>query len=169
MKQFSTILLLAAFCSPAWSAPPATWEGKINRFVDGDTAWIERGDKEVKVRLWLADAPEIKHRPREKDQPGGPEAHAYANKTWSGKQVAVKPKGESYGRIVAELTEAETQTNVGLDLVSSGHAAVDRRFSPPKPYLAAEQEAREEKRGIWADPAAVSPWDWRKRQRVRGK
>jgi len=30
-------------------------------------------------------------------------------------------------------------------------------------YTAAENQAREAKRGLWADPAPVLPWDWRRK------
>jgi endonuclease YncB( thermonuclease family) len=29
-----------------------------------------------------------------------------------------------------------------------------------------EAEAREAKKGLWADPQPVPPWEWRKRKRV---
>ena len=32
-----------------------------------------------------------------------------------------------------------------------------------------EQEARETKKGCWADPHPVPPWEWRKRNRVSGQ
>jgi endonuclease YncB( thermonuclease family) len=36
-----------------------------------------------------------------------------------------------------------------------------KRFSKAKKFATAEAEAR--KRGLWADPAPISPWEWRKR------
>ena len=58
---------------------------------------------------------------------------------------------------------------MGLDLVSHGWAEVDRRYSKSKLLLDAESKAKEEKLGIWANESPVHPWDFRKRQRVRGK
>jgi micrococcal nuclease len=41
-----------------------------------------------------------------------------------------------------------------------------QQFARREMVLAAlEQEARDAKRGLWSDPHAVAPWEWRKAQR----
>ena len=173
LQALNTVTLLLVACSCAWGAPPASYSAVIVRVSDADTFVCERSDhSQVKVRLFAVDAPEVKHRLREKDQPGGQEALKYARDNWQGKEVTVTPKGESYGRVVAEVTEKGTEKSIGLDLVAHGHAQVDQRYSKSKPLLAAESEARKEKRGLWKDgeSGVIAPWDWRKQQRnVRGK
>lgn len=161
--------LVAAFLLLTSQAIGASaFTGVITKCSDGDTAIIERADhSQVKVRLFAVDAPEVKHRPREVDQPGGQEALSYVKENWLGKEVVVSPKGESYGRIVAEVVDAKTEKSMGLDLVSRGHAEVDTRYSKSKLLLAAESKAKEEKLGIWKNESPIHPWDWRKR--VRGK
>lgn len=171
IRSFAIPALLAAFCSPAWGAPPAYYPAVIVRVSDGDTFVCERGDNSrVKVRLFAVDAPEVRHRLRDKDQPGGQEALKYVKENWQGKEVTVTPKGESYGRIVAEVVDAKTEKSMGLDLVSRGHAEVDQRFSKSKLLLDAESKAKAEGIGLWSSKTTpIHPWDWRKQQRVRGK
>ena len=173
MTKLVSSLLLAAVCStPALAAPPAvsSFDAVVIRAADADTFVCDRdGHRAVKVRLFGVDAPEIKHRPREQDQPGGQAALAYVAKAWVGKEVTITPKGESYGRVVAEVVDAKTGESLALDVVEHGHAWVDRRYTRAQPLVAAEQKAREEKRGLWAESSPVAPWDWRKQQRMRGR
>ena len=171
MKLLFLPALLAAFCSPAWGAPPASFPATIVRASDADTVVCERSDHSlVRVRLFAVDAPEVRHRLRDKDQPGGQEALKYVQENWQGKEVTVTPKGESYGRIVAEVVDAKTEKSMGLDLVSRGHAEVDQRFSKSKLLLDAESKAKAEGIGLWSSKTTpIHPWDWRKQQRVRGK
>ena len=171
MKILFLPALLAAFCSPAWGAPPASFPATIVRASDADTVVCERSDHSlVRVRLFAVDSPEVKHRLRDKDQPGGQEALKYVQENWQGKEVTVTPKGESYGRIVAEVVDAKTEKSMGLDLVSRGHAEVDQRFSKSKLLLDAESKAKAEGIGLWSSKTTpIHPWDWRKQQRVRGK
>lgn len=143
----------------------AEYTATITRFSDADTLFVERDGKETKVRLWLADAPEIAHNKKQTDQPGARDALEYAS-TWIGEKVTVKPRGLSYGRQVAEVTKKDA-TSLGLDLVSRGHAQVDRRYRPPKPYLDAESQAHEKKRGLWKESKPIAPWEWRKKIREK--
>lgn len=167
-----TIVLAAIAASLAWGAPPAPFSASVVRVADADTLVCERSDHVlVKVRLHAVDAPEVKHRPREQDQPGGPEALAYVKKHWQGKEVTITPKGApSYGRIVGDIVDTKTQASLGIELVQKGHAQVDTRYSKSKLLLAAESQAKKEKLGIWSSATApVPPWDWRKEQRERGR
>ena len=166
------LLMLASVAvppSPALTAaPPASFSGELVRAADGDTFFVKRSDgSEVKVRLHNADAAEIAHNRREVDQPGGRDALAYVQKNWQGKTVTVDPKGESYGRIVADVTETASKKSLALDLVSAGLAAVDQRYGKPAALLAAEAEAKKEKRGIWKEDKVIPPWDWRAQHRTR--
>ena len=169
MTGRNSIAALLLLTSHAWAA--SGFNGVITKCADGDTVVVERSDHSiVKVRLAFVDCPEVKHRLRDKDQPGGQEALKYVKDNWQGKEVRVTPKGESYGRIVAEVVDAKTEKSMGLDLVSRGHAEVDQRFSKSKLLLDAESKAKAEGIGLWSSKTTpIHPWDWRKQQRVRGK
>lgn len=67
---------------------------------------------------------------------------------------------DRYGRIVA--TCAVRGEDIEAWLVRLGHAMAYRRYSSD--YVAAEQEAKNAKRGIWSG-SMQPPWEWRKEQR----
>jgi endonuclease YncB( thermonuclease family) len=159
-------------CSPPSTANNVPVPCVIVKAVDADTVVVERADhSQVKVRLAFVDAPEISHRPREVDQPGGQEALSYVKDNWLGKEVTVTVKGESYGRTVATIaTNEEKPKSMGLDLVAKGLAMVDERYSRNAALLDAQKKAQEQKLGIWKSGTQVeAPWDFRKRARTRGK
>lgn len=169
-KHLTTLAIWLAGWLPLVAAPPVTITGTIQRFADGDTYWLvtDKGNS-VKVREWVADAPELAKRKNHTDQPGSREALDYAAKNWQGKQVTVTVRGESYGRVVGETRAAGVPRTLGLDLVAGGHAQVypHARPRPPQSHLAAQAKAIQERVGIWhADKDKVTPpWEWRKTQR----
>lgn len=172
-KHLTTLLVwLAVLAAQAVAKPPAELTGTIQRFADGDTYWLvpEHGPP-VKVREWVADAPELAQRKNHSDQPGAREALAYAKQNWQGKQATVTVKGESYGRVVGETRAADMPRTLGLDLVAGGHAWVypHARPRPTASHVAAQAKAVQERVGIWREgqDQVTPPWDWRKRQRVR--
>lgn len=67
---------------------------------------------------------------------------------------------DRYGRTVADCSVRGQ--DIELWLVRSGHAMAYRQYSTA--YIAAEQEARNAKRGIWAGQIQP-PWEWRKERR----
>ncbi len=51
------------------------------------------------------------------------------------------------------------------ELVKAGFAWWYRKYAPEDDTLKQlEEEARQAKRGLWVDPHAVPPWEWRKMQ-----
>ncbi len=57
-------------------------------------------------------------------------------------------------------------TNVNYMLVREGWCWWDRKYAPGKRKLEGlEKEARDGKKGLWAEPHPVAPWEWRKRSR----
>jgi endonuclease YncB( thermonuclease family) len=48
-------------------------------------------------------------------------------------------------------------------MVLTGYVFQFEKYAPDEGQLRESQEAaREAKRGLWAEPMAVAPWDWRK-------
>lgn len=70
---------------------------------------------------------------------------------------------DRYGRTVADCSVRGE--DIELWLVKSGHAMAYRKYSSD--YIAAEQEARNAKRGIWVGHVQP-PWEWRKSLRDAG-
>jgi micrococcal nuclease len=71
---------------------------------------------------------------------------------------------DSYGRQVGTLYSNGFTINQAM--VASGYAWWYRYYARNERELAAaEREARDERRGLWAAPDAVAPWEWRRRKR----
>ena len=72
---------------------------------------------------------------------------------------------DKYRRTIADVFLPEG-TNVYHTLVKDGWCWWYRNYAPGNTTLERlETEARESKRGLWADPHAVPPWEWQKRQK----
>ena len=57
-------------------------------------------------------------------------------------------------------------TNINHELVKEGSCWWYRKYAPGDTVLEGlEKEAREAKKGLWADLYPVPPWEWRKRTR----
>jgi endonuclease YncB( thermonuclease family) len=56
-------------------------------------------------------------------------------------------------------------TNVNHELVKDGWCWWYRKYAPENTELESlEKDAREAKKGLWADPQPVPPWEWRKQK-----
>ena len=64
---------------------------------------------------------------------------------------------DRHGRLVAKVF-SPNGVDIGRRLVSAGWALAYRRYSMD--YVAAEDEARRAKRGMWRG-TFVKPWEWR--------
>ncbi|MBM3270941.1 MAG: thermonuclease family protein [Candidatus Sericytochromatia bacterium] len=129
--------------------------------TDGDTVVVRAAGGERKVRLLGIDAPE-------KDQaPWGPRATAFLRQLVTGKAVRVEtdvqPR-DRYGRTLGYLYAGEVFVN--LEMVRQGFAMLYTH--PPNvahtaALVAAQREAREAGRNIWAldGGLSVTPYEWR--------
>jgi micrococcal nuclease len=154
-------LVLALFVAlPALTG--ARYSARVVRVIDGDTVTVLRehdGKKtEVKVRLYGIDAPE-------KRQAFGTKSKQALSALVFRKVVEVDSVDtDHWGRTVARLLADDRDVNV--EMVSTGFAWHFLRYSHDADLAAAERDARGAHRGLWSDPAARPPWEFRKR--VRG-
>ena len=83
-----------------------------------------------------------------------------------GKDVTLQTHGkDKYGRTLADVLLPDS-TNVNYALVKDGWCWWYRKYAPGNTVLEGlEAEAREGRKGLWADPQPVPPWEWRKRNR----
>ena len=143
----------------AWSAPAYDLSGRVVRVSDGDTLTILDGEnRQHKIRLYGIDTPEW-------GQPFGRAAKRALSDRVSGEGVGIEViDTDSYGRTVGVVYLGSEDINVAM--VRSGYAWWYRRYAPFSDELrAAEQRARAEGAGLWSDPGAVPPWEWRRRRR----
>jgi len=70
---------------------------------------------------------------------------------------------DKYGRTLADVLLPDG-ANVNHSMVRDGWCWWYRKYEPGDMVLEGlEQEAREAKKGLWADLQPVPPWEWRKR------
>lgn len=150
--------VLGAALLGAGAAGAATLVGTVVRVSDGDTVWLrtaEAARRPVRLRLDGLDAPE-------RCQPGGPQARAALASRVLGRSVIVETRArDAYGRTIGQLRS--DGADVGAWLVGQGHAWSHRFRGRPGPYDALEQQARAARRGVFADPAALEPRQFRRR------
>lgn len=127
---------------------------RVVRVTDGDSIVVDSGGNEVEVRIADIDAPELR-------QPYGKEAKAALTALVGAREVDLElVGGDAYRRIVAHVFVAGH--DVGAELVARGLAWVRRAYAPDAALVGLAEAARAERRGLWADPAPVPPWIWRK-------
>jgi endonuclease YncB( thermonuclease family) len=80
-----------------------------------------------------------------------------------GQVVAVKVRDiDRYKRTVAEIILPDGR-NLNQENVRAGLAWWYQQYARRETVVQdLEQEARAVKRGLWADPTPVPPWEWRK-------
>ena len=133
---------------------------QVVRVKDGDSLVIASGGQQVDVRLANIDAPEYGQR-------RGDEARATLRRLVEGKDVELHLRGgDAYRRIVAHVFVDGLDVNAAM--VSSGLAWVARAYNPGPQLVRLEDQARAQRRGLWADAQPMPPWEWRKTCRGNG-
>ena len=140
------------------------WSGEVVGVTDGDTITVLNSKtlKDVKIRLYGIDTPE-------KGQAFGKKAKQFTSQMVYGKVVEVEPVDiDRYGRTVALVTVFQRLVNE--ELVNAGFAWIYTRYCDRpicERWKVLEQEAREAKRGLWADPNPIPPWEFRRKKRSK--
>ncbi len=134
--------------------------GKVVHVQDGDTLTVLVDKRQVKVRLASIDAPESK-------QPFGTRSRQALADLCYGREASVADAGKDrYGRTLGAVICAGVDANAAQ--VAAGMAWVYVQYAPKgSPLYAIEAEARTARRGLWADPQPVAPWEWRDERRRR--
>ena len=128
--------------------------------ADGDTITVLDASKtQFKVRLNGIDAPES-------SQDYGQVSKKHLADLVFGKDVVVLwNKRDKYGRVVGTVMVGSV--NVNLEQLQAGLAWYYRQYAGDVPaenratYERAEAEARSAKRGLWAQPNPLPPWEFR--------
>lgn len=134
----------------------------VVKVIDGDTFTVDMDDKHSTVRLIGIDTPESVD-PRSTVQCFGKEASEKARELLSGRSVRLETdpsQGEldKYGRLLA-YAFLESGMNVAEHLIGEGYGheyTYNLPYKYQQEFKAAEQKAREEKKGLWADDACSS-------------
>lgn len=152
-----SVLLTVLAVSPLLHA--ADFSGQVVGVLDGDTIEVLHNTRAERIRLNGIDCPE-------KGQAYGQRAKQAASELIFGKQVTLQTFGkDKYGRTIADVLLPDS-TNVNHELVKDGWCWWYRKYAPGNSELEKfEKEAREAKKGLWADPHPVPPWVYRKAKR----
>lgn len=155
--NFLSVLILSYSMAAA-----AEFTGKVVKISDGDTITILDNDQvQRKVRLDGIDAPE-------KGQAFGTRARQQLGDKIHDKEVRIVwEKSDRYGRILGKVYFGDRWIN--REMVQDGFAWRYVQYSKDPDLIKAEAEAREAKRGLWADKAPAPPWEWRRTERERRK
>ncbi|MFA5830648.1 MAG: thermonuclease family protein [Candidatus Paceibacterota bacterium] len=129
----------------------------VVRVIDGDTFVVQINGANKSVRLIGLDTPEAVD-PRKTVECFGKEASAEAKKILAGKSVRLEmdsSQGEhdKYGRMLAYVF-LDDGTNFNRLMIENGYGheyAYDAPYKYQKEFMQAENEARKNKRGLWAE------------------
>jgi len=141
------LLFLAASLASAGSI-----EGTVVRVVDGDTIYVQLGDRVEKIRYIGVNSPEI-HHPIKGEEPGGREAAEVNRRLVDGHHVRLEldvRARDRYGRLLAYVWVGNTMVNA--ELLRLGYAQV--MTVPPNVrhqdlFIKLQREARDSHRGLW--------------------
>lgn len=131
--------------------------GKVVGVLDGDTLTFESSaGKLARVRLKEVDAPEA-------GQIFGRQARQFVEGLALGKSAVVKYTAmDRYGRIIGEVIFPDGHS-LNRELLRHGFAWHYRVHFPGDESLKElEYRAWKQKAGLWVDPAAVPPWEFRR-------
>jgi micrococcal nuclease len=137
---------------------------KVIKVIDGDTINVSINGKSETIRLIGIDSPETVD-PRKPVQCFGIEASNKAKEVLTGKNVSLEAdstQGErdKYNRLLRYIF-LEDGTNFNKLMISEGYAHEYTYQSNPYKYqedfINAEKSAEENKRGLWADGACITP------------
>ncbi len=130
---------------------------KVEKVIDGDTVYGLMNGKTYKLRLSEIDAPE-------RDQPFGRQSKVFL---WDllkdGEFNADISAQDQYGRYLARLYN--NGVDINRTMVSEGMAWVYDDYVKDKTFYQNQQEAQEQKKGLWSKRYPAPPWEWRRARR----
>ena len=154
MARFALHWIVAAIIGGLFAAPVAAEVvGRVVAIHDGDTITVLVAGRNIRVRLHAVDAPE-------RGQPFSNASRHALEALVAGREVRIVERGhDGYGRLLGRVHAGTVDVNA--EQVRLGYAWVFRRFANDPVLLALEAEAKAARRGLWRDPRAVAPWEWR--------
>jgi micrococcal nuclease len=168
MKTSLTVRSIAAVFLVVWgvaadaadSAKLPILLAKVVKISDGDSIEVQMDSGLARVRFSAVDTPEW-------DQPYGPQSSAALKAMLPlGSDVELEVvTQDAFHRVVATvwLVADGKRTNINESMLLQGHAWAYRRYMKDPKFCDMEQEARDKKLGIWAQPVSdwVYPPEWR--------
>jgi micrococcal nuclease len=137
---------------------PTEQYGKVIKITNGDTFTILLDNKtSLKIRMNGIDAPE-------KKQDDFKNSKQFLSNLIFGKRIKIiGTSTDKYKRTLADIFVEEEWIN--LKMVVAGFAWHYKKYSTNNELSIAESNARKNKNGIWKNPNAIAPWEFRKSQK----
>ena len=154
-KDMRTLILLSLIFLLTSSTELLT--GKVVKVQDGDTITVLTGDnKQIKIRLDGIDAPEG-------GQDYGNKAKQYLSDLVIGKTIKVEDMGKDiYKRTLGVVYLNDL--NVNEEMIRAGYAW-RYKYNKNARYLKLQEDAKNNKRGLWAGENPIDPWQFRKNKK----
>lgn len=152
MKQSSAILcliLMSVGSTVAW----ADFVARVLTVHEGDRLTIHHQGRKDMVYLRNVDCPELK-------QPYGKQAKHATAAYIANREVIVRDlKRDRQGRMTADILLPDGR-QIAHELVKEGLAWVQPGESGNQSLKDMEELARAARKGLWAEPNPVPPWNW---------
>ncbi len=153
-QPIATLSLFFSFALLTSQTLAADFTGRVVGVSDGDTITVMHNGKGERIRLHGIDCPE-------KRQAFGNRAKQFTSNLVFAKTVTVQfVDRDRYGRTVGVVLLPDGRS-LNHELVKAGFAWWYRKYSDDQRLGELEAEAREAKRGLWAAPTPIPPWEWR--------
>jgi micrococcal nuclease len=157
LMRFLAVGLLLFVLYP--SGALASFIGPVVSVLDGDTIEVLHNTSPERIRLSGIDCPE-------KGQAFGNRAKQAASALVFGRDVILQTHGQDKHRRTLADVFLSDGTHVNQELVKDGWCWWYRKYAAGNTVLERlETEARVSKKGLWADPAPIPPWVYRKARR----
>lgn len=155
LNTFLVFTLFLCFSSSPKVVKPSIIIGKVVGIMDGDTfKLLTKDSTTVKVRLANIDCPE-------KKQAFATKAKQFISEAIFSEKVTVQVlKKDRYRRLIANVFYGDS-INLNQELVKNGLAWHYLKYSKDTILQSLENKARKDKVGLWQDPNAIAPWQWR--------
>ena len=155
----SVLLFLISLILSTASLSDDLISAKVVKVAYGDSITVlASANKKVKIRLHGIDCPEG-------GQAFGKRAKQFTSSQCYGKTIQYREVDtDRYGRTVATVY-LEDGRDLNLEILKAGLAWHYKRYSDRQDYADAEAEAQRSGIGLWADDAAIPPWEWRRERR----
>lgn len=149
-------LLLFFLCTQVYAQ---TLTGKVIGVKDGDTVVvIDSLKNQTTLRLAEVDCPE-------KAQAFGNKAKQFTSDQVYFKQIKyIVIDTDRYGRSIAKIYYDDNKY-LSAEIIKNGFGWQYKQYSTSKLLAKLEQEARQNKRGLWVEPNPIYPSDFRRSNR----
>ena len=163
-NDFNRVLVFIALAVLTTTSNADTLTGRVVGIADGDTLTVlDATNTQHKIRLSGIDSPE-------KKQPFGQHCKQSLSDLAYDRAVAVESnKLDRWGRVIGKVLVDGQDAN--LEQVRRGCGWHYKRYQNEQilddrlAYNRAEESARADRVGLWADRDPLAPWEWRKARR----